>query len=78
VWIADYVSQRTDGRDHGAHDSQGHWAHDLPDRPDGEICIEHVETTFLVDDLRTLITRGSRWLRANAARSALDASRQKT
>jgi hypothetical protein len=53
-------------------------AHDLWDRPDGEICIEHGETTFFVDELPILLTRGSRWSRANAAWSALNASRQKT
>jgi hypothetical protein len=44
----------------------------------GESCIEHGETTFFVDDLRILLTRGSRWLRADAARSTLDANRKKT
>jgi hypothetical protein len=65
-----YVSQRTDGLDRWVHHPPGHWAHDLLDRQGGEICIEHGETTFCVDDLRIL--------RANAVRSALDASRQKT
>jgi hypothetical protein len=73
-----YVSQRTDGRDQWAHHPLGHWAHDLRDRQGGEICIEHGETTFCVDDLRILLTRGSLWMRANAVRSALDASPQKT
>jgi hypothetical protein len=75
---ADYVSQRTDGRDRRAHDSPAYWAHDLRDRQGGEICIEHGEMAFLVDDLRNVLTTGGRWLRANAARSALDASRKKT
>jgi len=44
----------------------------------GEICIEHGETAFLVDDLRNVLTTGGRRLPANAARSALDASRKKT
>jgi serine/threonine protein kinase len=44
----------------------------------GESCIEHGETTCFVDDLRILLTRGSRWLRADAARSTLDANRKKT
>ena len=44
----------------------------------GEICIEHGETAFLVDDLRNFLTTGGRRLPANAARSALDASRKKT
>jgi hypothetical protein len=73
----DYVSQRTDGRDPWAQDSAGHWAHDLRDREGGEICIEHGATTFFVDDLRVLLTRGSRWMRAVVSWSALDASRQK-
>jgi hypothetical protein len=61
----------------GRHDAPGHWAHDLRDRQGGEICIEHGETTFFVDDLWILLTRGSGWMRAIARRSALDASRQK-
>jgi len=74
---ADYVCQRTDGRAQWAHDSLGHWAHDLRNRQGGEICIESGETTFFVDELPILSTRGNRWLRAIAAGSALDASRQK-
>jgi hypothetical protein len=49
----------------------------LRDRQGGEICIEHGATTFFVDDLRVLLTRGSRWMRAVVSWSALDASRQK-
>jgi hypothetical protein len=49
----------------------------LRDRQGGEICIEHGETTFFVDDLRILLARGSRWMRAIVWRSVLDASRQK-
>ena len=75
---AGYVSQRTDGRDQWAHDSSGHWAYDLRDRQGGEICIEHGETAFFVDDLRIFLTTGGRWLGANAARSALGASRKQT
>jgi hypothetical protein len=74
---AHYVSQRTDGWDLWPHDAPGHWAHDLRDRQGGEICIEHGETTFLVDNLWILLTRGSRWMRAIVRPSALDASRQK-
>jgi hypothetical protein len=44
----------------------------------GEICIEHGETALFVDDLRIFLTTGGRWLGANAARSALDASRKQT
>jgi hypothetical protein len=42
----------------------------------GEICIELGETTFYVDNLRIRLT--SLWMRANAVRSARDASHQKT
>ena len=75
---ADYVSQRTDGGGQWAQHSPGHWARDLRDRQGGEICIEHRETAFFVDDLRILLTLGSRWLHANAPRSAFDASHKKT
>jgi len=71
------VCQRTDGGDRSAHDWLGHWAHDLRNRQGGEICIESGETTFFVDELPILLTKGNRWLHAIAARSALDASRQK-
>ena len=75
---ADYVPQRTDRWYEWEHDPPGHWARDLRDRQGGEICIEHGETAFFVDDLRILSAIGDRWLRANAVRSAHDAGHKKT
>ena len=49
----------------------------LGKRQGGEICIEHGETTFFVDELPILSIRGNRWLGANTVWSALDASRKK-
>jgi hypothetical protein len=43
----------------------------------GEICIEHGETTFFVDELPILSIRGNRRLGANTVWSALNDSRKK-